>query len=544
MRRKLVILAGAVVLASASMTTAASAVSAKTSASPKGNVEKLLCSEGSPICAETADALGYQGAYTGHDEPSLLFYSGTPGAGNNQQYRVVVPQDPPILPKQDGTGGTFNFQDRIAFWYGMDLCDNQSAPEFTHAPCTPNSDTNIFDGADPAQPDYIGRHPGTAFLELQFYPPGWVPFQNAISCDATKWCAAMAIFSFNSNQNTGVNNNAACLSTVGVEPANFAFITTSGTPQAPPSPLAQTLASFTPDPAKDLFMGAGDALDISIHDSAGGLVTEIRDRTTGESGSMTASVANGFAQVNYDPTASTCTQTPYAFHPMYSTSSEHTRVPWAAHSYNVAFSDEIGHFEYCNRANPQGTCVNPGVNDTKKDADDQTCFNADQSLRVLIGGCIATDNDFDGVSYQKTWPGSLTDPAKDVALNPRSILFSSPTFNGGLNYSRVGFEADLPRIEAADFGGICNRSTGAGCSNPPPGSNFYPFFSSRSDGSVGCFWQLGGANIPGTTNTFGGNSSAEFGPLLFLDYPGPGFTPIHRTNDFRQVLPSNPCPRS
>lgn len=544
MRRKFAILAGAVVLASASMTTAASAVSAKTSAAPGGHVEKLLCNEGSPICAETADALGYQGAYTGHDEPSLLFYSGTPGAGNNQQYRVVVPQDPPVLPRQDGTGGTFNFQDRIAFWYGMDLCDNQSAPEFTHAPCTPNSDSNIFDGADPAQPDYIGRHPGTAFLELQFYPPGWVPFQNAISCDATKWCAAMAIFSFNSNQNTGVNNNAACLNTVGVEPANFAFITKSGTPQAPPSPLGQTLASFTPDPAKDLFMGAGDALDISIHDSAGGLVTEIRDRTTGESGSMTASVANGFAQVNYDPAASTCTQTPYAFHPMYSTSSEHTRVPWAAHSYNVAFSDEIGHFEYCNRANTQGTCVNPGVNDTKKDADDTSCFNADQSLRVLIGGCIATDNDFDGVSYQKTWPGSLTDPAKDAALNPRSILFSSPTFNGGLNYSRVGFEADLPRIEAADFGGICNRSTGAGCSNPPPGSNFYPFFSSRSDGSVGCFWQLGGANIPGTTNTFGGNSSAEFGPLLFLDYPGPGFTPIHRTNDFRQVLPSNPCPRS
>jgi len=115
MRRKLVILAGAVVLASASMTTAASAVSAKTSAAPGGNVEKLLCNEGSPICAETADALGYQGAYTGHDEPSLLFYSGTPGAGNNSQYRVVVPRDPPILPKQDGTGGTFNFQDRIAF---------------------------------------------------------------------------------------------------------------------------------------------------------------------------------------------------------------------------------------------------------------------------------------------------------------------------------------------------------------------------------------------------------------------------------------------
>jgi hypothetical protein len=109
-----------------------------------------------------------------------LFYSGTPGSGNDSNYRLVVPTDPPILPTQDGTGGTFNFQDRIAFWFGMDLCDNQSAPEYTHDTCVPNSESNIFDGADPTKPDYIGFHPGTAFLELQFYPPGWVPFEEAI----------------------------------------------------------------------------------------------------------------------------------------------------------------------------------------------------------------------------------------------------------------------------------------------------------------------------------------------------------------------------
>jgi hypothetical protein len=79
--------------------------------------------------------------------------------------------------------------------------------------------------------------------------------------------------------------------------------------------------------------------------------------------------------------------------------------------------------------------------------------------------------------------------------------------------------------------------------NPPPGANFYPIYSTR-DSAVGCFWQLGGTHIPGTTNTFGGTSTAEFGPLLFLDYPGPGFTPIHRTNDFRRVLATNPCLRS
>jgi hypothetical protein len=546
MRRTFAVLASVVVLAS--VATVASAKVAAQIRPRAGKAEnygsRLVCGEGSPLCAEANDALGYKGEYTGHDEPSLLFYSGVAGSGNETNYRVVVPTDPPIVPRQDGTGGTFNFQDRIAFWFGMDLCDNQSAPEFTHDPCVPDSDANIFDGADPTQPDYIGFHPGTAFLELQFYPPGWVPFQEAISCDPTKWCAAMAIFSFNRDQNTFVDNNAACLNSVGIEPANFAFITMSGVPHAPPAPLDLTTASFTPDASTDLFMDAGDELDISIHDSTDGLVTAIDDLTSGESGSMTASVANGFAQVNYDPTAATCTQTPYAFHPMYSTSSEHTRVPWAAHSYNVAFSDEIGHFEYCRHANVHGKCVNPGVGERKKDADDTSCFNADESLLIQIGGCIATDNDFDGVSYQNTWPGTLSDPALDAAVNPASILFSSPTFGGGQNYDRVAFEADLPRIEAADFGGLCDRNTGTNCVNPPPGSNFYPFFTTRNDDSVGCFWQLGGANIPGTTNTFGGSSAAEFGPLLFLDYPGPGTTPIHRTNDFRQVLSTNPCQRS
>jgi hypothetical protein len=34
---------------------------------------------------------------------------------------------------------------------------------------------------------------------------------------------------------------------------------------------------------------------------------------------------------------------------------------------------------------------------------------------------------------------------------------------------------------------------------------------------------------------------AEFGSLLRLFYPGPGFTPFFVYNDFRRVLSSNPC---
>jgi hypothetical protein len=127
-------------------------------------------------------------------------------------------------------------------------------------------------------------------------------------------------------------------------------------------------------------------------------------------------------------------------------------------------------------------------------------------------------------------------------LNPASVLFSSPTFGGGQNFDRVAFEANLPRIEAADFGGICNRNTGTNCLNPPPGSNFYPFYSTRDDASSGCFRQLGGANIPGTTNTFGRDSAHEFGPLLFLVFPGTGFVPIHRDKRLPTGVGNQPCP--
>ncbi len=507
---------------------------------------RLDCDEPASLCAEPLDSIGYEGAYTGHDEPSLLFYSNAAGSGNSNLYHVQLPSDPKVLPNQSGTAGTWNFQLHPAFWLGMALCDNQSAPEFTHAPCAPDSDTNIFDGPNPAGADYIGKHPGTAFLEVQFYPPGWAPFQlpGGISCDPTQWCAAMAIFSLNRDQNTTpvTDNNADCLNTVGLEPANFAFITKSGAPHDPPGPLDQTTGTFTPNPATDLFMNSGDQLTVDIHDGAAGLTVIVHDLTTGGTGSMTASSANGFAQVLYEPASTTCHEAPYTFRPMYATSSEHTRVPWAAHSYNVAFSDEIGHFEYCSAvAREGGRCTSNG--ESSLDGDDAFCFTAALSLFVPIGGCTATDNDFDGTSYEPVWPGTDPNRGQDKKFHPSPITFTSPLFNGSENYSRVAFEADLPRIEAADFGGNCNRVTGANCVNPPPGSNFYPIYSTGTStlnpsANGHCVWQFGGSHLKGTTNTFGGNSAAEFGPLLFSFYPG---IPV-RTNNFRNVLSSNPCP--
>lgn len=495
-----------------------------------------LCERHPTFCPDPSSRLDYEGGYVGHDEPALLFYSTRAGSGNSATWQLRLPREAPTLPRQDGTGGTWNFQRSVAFWFGMDLCETQSYPNPGTA-CTPDSDNNIKTSSDHNAPDWMGNHVGTGFLELQFYPPGWVPEPN-VSCDPTKWCAAMVVFGLSATR-TQVNNTD-CLNRAGEEWADFAFITKSGTPQAPPNPLNATLATFTPDPARVLYMDAGDTLQISIHDSTAGLVNSITDLTSGQSGSMTASIANGFAHPLFQPSAATCTQEPYAFHPMYATSSEQTTVPWTAHTYNVSFSDEIGHFEYCNHANTQGSCVNPGVGETKKDVDDTGCFNADQSLLAPVGGCIATDSDFDGTSYQRGWSGTLADPAQDRLLHSTSFEFTSPRTNGH-DYSRMAFEADMPAIEPLS---VCALD-GTGCVNPPPGAQFYPIYSTRSGPNGTCAWQEGGTFIPGTTNTFGGTSTAEYGPKLATYYPGdPGFPEGTFVANFRNVLPGNPCPSS
>src|SRR5205807_8268254 len=146
---------------------------------------------------------------------------------------------------------------------------------------------------------------------------------------------------------TGTTQNATCAAKIGLETFEFAFVTRDGVAQAPANPLDSTIQSYTPDPTKDLFMNSGDRIRVTMHDTTQGLQADLVDLTTGQSGSMTASPANGFAQFKYAPAGNSCKAIPYAFHPMYNTSSEQTRVIWAAHSYNITFTDEIGHWQSC-----------------------------------------------------------------------------------------------------------------------------------------------------------------------------------------------------
>lgn len=523
-------------------------------ASTTANHVFLNCSTGNPVCTDIVDSERIFGHYTGHDEPASVFYSNLAGSGNRMRWQLTLPSDPSAS-NPLAAGKSYNFELHPAFWFSMVMCDTQSDPNQIST-CAPDTDKNIVD------PTVSLKHPGTAFMEMQFYPPGWVP--NGIgfsgtSCDPTRWCAALNIDSLSDNPVTGQVNNPACQAAAGLEYVNFAIITKNGVPQAPISPLLANLSTFRADPQKALFMNSGDNIAVTMRDTQHGLRINLNDQTSGQSGFMVTSAANGFAQVRFDPTGTNCDvathNLPYDFHPMYSTSSEKTVATWTAHSFNVGFSDEIGHFDFCTGTNaitPQGPCPagntegGTGPNTEPTDNDDVGCFPASSSLRIQVSGCTGSNAGFDGQSYLPRWPDGNT------KLHPTPIRFTSPltgaAFN--MNYNRHAFETDLVAVEA-QFVGSCDVLTGTGCSLLPPtddcfGTNgappcapadFYPFYSIQSVNGQ-CVWQLGN-HIPGSLNDF--HQNAEYGTLLSIPVVLQGGAVVFLFEDFRQVFSNNPC---
>jgi hypothetical protein len=539
--------AGAVLLAA--LTVPAASALASSRSMFKG-YEEPLCQSRTSLCTDAND--NPPGEYVGHDEPSLEFKSGLAGSGNDITYTMTLPTEPSSFPTASGaTGSTWNFQLRPTFWFGLTLCDTESAPEFTKK-CAADSDANDLVSPNPRSRDYIGKHPGNAYMELQFYGPGYVPQFEGFGCTAHQYCAAMTIDSRTVNQNNGVENSTACNQYIlgGAEPINWAYITKSGQSQAPANPLFTgtfanpNLTAVSPDVNKDLLMSPGDRVRIHMHDTSAGLRIDLNDLTTGQNGSMTASVANGFGHILYRPHANNCKMKPYAFHPEYSTGNPRGNT-WSAHTYNVAMSDEIGHFENCLAIDANFNCTQPGAQDSTLDEDDGNnfCVPGTDSTLVQIDGCFSDDEDWDGQSYRMDWPGTNPNVAQDQALHPSPVLFTSPLANGRSNYSTIAFETDLPRIEADDAQDnppFCDRMTGANCVNPPSGAQFYPFFTTGT-ANGGCVWQQGGNFIPGTTNHFGGSSTSEFGPLLKTVYPDAGFTTVSEFNNFNSGDKTNPC---
>jgi hypothetical protein len=473
------------------------------------------------------------GHYVGHDEPGVWDWSSQPGSGNRARWLLTLPKDPP--PNAKPGAANYAFMNHIAFWFGMDLCASQSYPEQLST-CTPDSDSNIVD------PKVSDQHAGSAYLELQFYPPGAAPYPAGVSCDATHWCAAMNVWSYYFDPVTGKGLNSACQNQVGgIELDNFAFVQMNGAPAGPPNPLHSTAATFTPN-NETLLMNQGDHVAVTIEDDHG-LTTRLTDLSTGRRGFMTASAANGFAQMVFAPDPSTeCASTPYTYHPMYSTSTPLTRATWTAYPYNVAYADETGHFDFCSQVDETtGTCTGmegPPGSQSAADDDDNFCFGADQMTRDPVGGCFGENDGFDGTSYLDGWPDGS--PRRGTPVS-----FSGPLTGSFFtqNYQREALAGPLPFIEDGGGNQNCDIDTETGCTDLPVTDSgttapFYPFFSTTR--ANGCSW-MEGTDIPGVTvSDFGGHSQYG-GYNTGVYYTGLNGTPDTFATDFLRSFPANPC---
>ncbi len=516
------------------------------------------------------------GWYVGHDEPGIRFISTAPGSADTMTYYAKLPVSPAAAPTASGSVTNYG-ELSVATWFGLALCDPQSYPQ---NPCTPDSDSNISDPANPADA-------GSAFMELQLYPPGFTPFVDSESCSVTKWCAALTIDSLECNFNF-FTCNPNC-----EEPTNFAFLQTNGVPAGPPSPQLADVSTFLPN-AHTLLFNPGDVLQISITDPSKGFTATIHDLTTDQTAWMTASARNGFMDTNIN----TCNGTPFTFHAEFSTASAANQVPWAA---DVAggplMVEEIGHSEVCSslaNQDPFSTGFPDGTSFTDNDVYD-TCVGGSEGTMVGMGPCTPTgagiacqnaltqgpygtpigcpseyadtglhcefangfcfpegsrpiqvngvnstawsdDNQcfsdrwqngnltFNGVSYQSwAWPDGS-------ANRPTAFQYVGPFLASGQPYAQLQFETD---ISGSAF--QCDTSTGGGCVVPPISAPFYPYWSLSSQPSAlgshltSCAWNFGG-NLPDTVENFGGDK--EYGPSDVSRYGGTNVGPVLANPEF------------
>ena len=499
------------------------------------------------------------GWYVGHDEPSVKFISSAPGSGNTMSYVMKVSTDPTAAPTANGKVTDYG-QLSVAPWFGLPICDNGSYPQ---NPCTPDSDTNSGLISNPAGA-------GSAFMELQFYPPGFTPFIDAPSCSPTKWCAALTIDSLECTFGFATCNNSC------IEPVNFAYMQTNGVPAGPPSPQLTDVSTFTPN-AHTLMINPGDVLAVSIFDPKQGLTTVVRDLTTHQTGFITASAANGFMNTSM----ADCSGTPFTFHAEYNTASQQNQVPWAALEGGVLMEQEIGHGEVCssltnqlpfNFSNNGQSYSDPNIYDTcvggsegKKATGEGPCAASASGITcqnpttqgatgpvacstndplsgalcefsdgyclpkgtrtALVNGvptvessraneCFQNrfengDLDYDGSSYLPDWPNGSPN-------TPTTFEYAGPFTATGHIYPTVQFETDAAGSEA-----LCDTATGTDCTAPPISAKFYPFWS-LGKGTLGftgttCLWNFGNSE-PNTVTSFG--KDAQYGVPDVARYGG------------------------
>jgi hypothetical protein len=338
------------------------------------------------------------------------------------------------------------------------------------------------------------------------------------------------------------------------------------------------VSTFTPN-ANTLMINPGDVLSVSISDPSQGFTTTVRDLTTHQTGTMTASAANGFMNTNL----ADCSGTPFTFHAEYSSAKIQNQVPWAALEGGVLMEQEIGHGEVCNSvknqdpfsasfANGQSysdtavydTCVGgsegptatgegpcsgticqnattqgptgPVACPTNNAATGALCEFADglcfqQGTRTAVVNGVATtessranecyNNRFQNGDLDFDGQSYQPDWPNGSPNHPTTFQYWGPFQASGRPYPQTQFETDIAGSE-----NLCDVATGAGCTAPPISANFYPFWTlgfkpvftpGLSGLFTGCAWNFGNTQ-PNTVVNFG--KDAEYGTPDVARYGG------------------------
>ena len=236
---------------------------------------------------------------------------------------------------------------------------------------------------------------------------------------------------------------------------------------------------------------------------------------------------------------------------MYSTASEKTRVIWAAHSYNVAFADEIGHFQFCNGPRsrrrrsgwtagnpitcPAGNTEGSGAKPKPTDGDDDFCFPASESV---LSRCRAVPRPTTASTATPTHP---VWPDGNTRLHPTPFQFTSAHTG---NHFNKPYQPGRVRGGPAAIEPTCDRTTGNGCTLIPTTDSgqpaqFYPYFSTKNvEASMQCTWQFGN-DIPGSTQLRPQRPVRHAAASTYLAFGGGGST-VTRFNNFRNII-AKPC---
>ena len=304
---------------------------------------------------------------------------------------------------------------------------------------------------------------------------------------------------------------------------------------------------------------------------------------------MTASAANGFMNTNI----ADCSGTPFNFHAEYSSAQQQNQVPWAALEGGVLMQQEIGHGEVCNSVSNQkpfsasfpggqsysdpnvfdtcnggaegrgatgegpcslttGICQNattqgptgPVACLTNNAGSGALCEFSDGSCvpqgtrTALVNGVPTTESartsecyqtrfengdlDFDGQSYLPDWPSGSPN-------FPTTFQYAGPFTVGGHTYPSVQFESNV-----GGSSNLCDVTTGAGCTVPPIGAKFYPFWSlsplaNLGGHALGCVWNFGN-DQPRTVADFG--KDAQYGTPDLARFGGTNTSPLLPNPEF------------